>query len=354
MRAALVAALLLSAIRCSVPMSQGVPLKWSYYRCGNEICIAESHTSPLAGLANPMGDGERAVLVPLRGAHRPVRLLTDGWATDGSSVWCGKLSPEGSLESLRPLGSPFYALGSEVRFRCGRTSFRPGSFEMLGCRTVRYQDRIYAQHPVVSDPSDLVGQKIPFEMLTIADPATFRVRIQGCTAYDAIQDYALDYEGGPPYAVKRNQHTGFLGENVWIEHEGKIYWGTPKDGRLVWGTVKDGKVIFEGNEIVDADRMTFMDIDGFGKCSYAFDDRHVYFDGKAIAGADPRTFVVFGPHIGPHECFAYDRNRRYHDGDELRPEDVAVFEAALRKAVADQDAFSHMLRGPGYRSFDPR
>ena len=81
----------------------------------------------------------------------------------------------------------------------------------------------------------------------------------------------------------------------------------------------DQSVLYDGKLIREVDRKTFKVMDrGFD--DYATDNRHVYFQGAIIDGADVKSFKLY-----ENEIYARDHERVYHLGKEMKGVDLETF-----------------------------
>ncbi len=80
------------------------------------------------------------------------------------------------------------------------------------------------------------------------------------------------------------------------------------------------RVYFEGRAVEGADPATFEKL----REGYARDNAHVYRSGVVFAGADPSTFVVYPP--SPGSAFTKDQAHVYLNGEIFPRADAATFE----------------------------
>lgn len=111
--------------------------------------------------------------------------------------------------------------------------------------------------------------------------------------------------GGIPYK-RDDRHIYFEGQKVPVQDISKFRIIDFCDSSLC---ATDEVSVFNKGKIVPG--VNPNNLFSFQACQYTKDDKHVYYGGGIISGADADTFNAYGE---DKNCYAYDKSRMYYEG----------------------------------------
>lgn len=165
------------------------------------------------------------------------------------------------------------------------------TLDSVDSKTYEYLDEGYSR-----DKNAVYYEGIPIA----ADPATFQIDTEWPT-----DEMANFIRGGTAYKSD-GQNIFFRGQRVPV--------ADMRQFRLIdfchsYRCATDGFSVFQEGKRVEG--VNVETLTSFHSCEYTRDDKHVYFGGEMIMGADVHTFDISG---GDQYCYAYDQAHMYYKG----------------------------------------